>query len=145
MSDLYDADILLWSERQGSLLRRRAAGELVNDAEMDWPHIAEEIESVGSSQLASVRSLLTRALAHMLKCEAWPASQEVAHWRVEAIRFRQEALDVYSSSMRQRLDLERIYGRAVRQLPDMIDGQSPLPISATCPMTLDELLGVDEP
>ena len=29
MADLYDNDILLWSERQGEQLRRRAAGELV--------------------------------------------------------------------------------------------------------------------
>ncbi len=43
MSDLYDADIVTWSERQADLLRRRAAGELVNDAEMDWSNIAEEI------------------------------------------------------------------------------------------------------
>ncbi len=28
----YDTDILLWSERQGELLRRRAAGELVRAA-----------------------------------------------------------------------------------------------------------------
>ena len=42
-------DILLWSERQAELLRRRAAGELVNDAELDWPNIAEEIEDVGRS------------------------------------------------------------------------------------------------
>lgn len=145
MSDLYDSDILNWSERQGALLRRRAAGELVNDAEMDWPNIAEEIESVGSSQLASVRSLLTRALAHMLKCEAWPASREVAHWRAEAVRFRQEALDVYSPSMRQRLDLERIHARAVRQLPDTIDGQPPASIPPTCPMRLEELLADDTP
>ena len=55
-SDLYDDDILLWSERQGELLRRRAAGELVNDAELDWPNIAEEIESVGSEQLHAVGS-----------------------------------------------------------------------------------------
>lgn len=27
----YDTDVLLWSERQGELLRRRAAGELVSD------------------------------------------------------------------------------------------------------------------
>ena len=27
MSDLYDEDILLWSERQSTLLRRIAAGE----------------------------------------------------------------------------------------------------------------------
>jgi len=50
MNDLYDEDIVLWSERQGELLRRRAAGELVNEAELDWPNIAEEIESVGNEQ-----------------------------------------------------------------------------------------------
>ena len=31
MSDLYDNDILLWSEREAALLRRLAAGERVND------------------------------------------------------------------------------------------------------------------
>jgi len=46
MSD-YETDILLWSERQGELLRHRAAGELVNNGELDWPNIAEEVESVG--------------------------------------------------------------------------------------------------
>jgi hypothetical protein len=30
-SDLYGEDILLWSERQGDLLRRLAAGESVSD------------------------------------------------------------------------------------------------------------------
>jgi len=34
--------------------------------------IAEEIESVGREQLHSVQSLLMRALAHMLKVQAWP-------------------------------------------------------------------------
>src|SRR5690348_4666817 len=42
MSD-YDTDILTWSERQAALLRRRAAGELINDADLDWLNIAEEI------------------------------------------------------------------------------------------------------
>ncbi len=54
----YDTDILLWSERQSELLRRRATGELVNDADLDWPNIAEEIESVGREQLHAVESLL---------------------------------------------------------------------------------------
>jgi hypothetical protein len=48
MSDLYHTDILEWSERQGALLRRIAAGERVNDTDLDWPNIAEEIESVGN-------------------------------------------------------------------------------------------------
>lgn len=50
ISGLYEDDILLWSERQSELLRRRAAGELVNDAEIDWPNVAEEIKDVGRSQ-----------------------------------------------------------------------------------------------
>ena len=74
MSDLYDDDILLWSERQAKLLRRRAAGELVNDAELDWPNIAEEIEDVGRSRVPAVASHLILALLHDLKAEAWPRS-----------------------------------------------------------------------
>jgi Domain of unknown function DUF29 len=82
MSD-YETDILLWSERQAELLRRRAAGELVNEAALDWPNIAEEIESVGNEQLHAVTSLLVQALTHMLKAEAWPLSHEVPHWQAE--------------------------------------------------------------
>ena len=40
-SDLYDDDILWWSEQQAELLRRVAAGERVND------QLVEEIESGG--------------------------------------------------------------------------------------------------
>src|ERR1700688_1472736 len=53
----YDTDVVAWSERQAELLRRRAAGELVNDAELDWLNIAEEIDSVGSEQRHAVQSL----------------------------------------------------------------------------------------
>ena len=52
--DLYETDILLWSERQAELLRRHAAGERINDAAIDWPNIAEEIEDVGRSERNSV-------------------------------------------------------------------------------------------
>lgn len=76
MSD-YDTDILTWSERQAALLRRRAAGELINEADLDWSNIAEEIEDVGSNRLHAVESLLVQALRHMLKAEAWPLSRDV--------------------------------------------------------------------
>ena len=84
MSDLDEDDILLWSERQAELLRRRAAGELVNDAEIDWSNVAEEIEDVGKSEIRSVRSHILMALLHDLKAEAWPRSRDVPHWRAEA-------------------------------------------------------------
>jgi hypothetical protein len=143
MSDLYDTDILEWSEHQAALLRRRAAGELINEAELDWPNIAEEIESVGRSELSAVKSLLRQALLHVLKAEAWPLSREVPHWRSESIRFRQDAADAYAPSMRQKIDVADLYAKALRVLPETIDGQPPLPVPDVCPVTLDDLLSDD--
>ena len=138
----YDNDILLWSERQGALLRRIGAGEQMND-QVDWENVAEEIESVGREQLHAVESLLGQALRHMLKAEAWPLHRDAPSWRADAIDFRGQAADRFVPSMRQRIDLARIYARALRSLPEAVDGQPPLPLPATCPVTLDELLSDD--
>ena len=140
MSELYESDILLWSERQADLLRRVAAGARANDPGPDWPNIIEEIESVGNEQLHAVESFLTQALTHMLKAQALPYSREVPHWEAEARGFRGDAADRFTPSMRQRIQLDRIYRRALRRLPDTIDGQAPLPVPPVCPLTLDELL-----
>lgn len=142
MSDLYDEDIVLWSERQADLLRQHAASVRANDA-IDWPNIIEEIESVGNEQRFKVGSLLRQALLHMLKADAWPLSGEVPHWQAEARVFRSEAADRFAPSMRQRINLARIYRQALRGLPDSIDGQAPLPVPELCPVTLDELLSDD--
>lgn len=142
MSDLYEEDVVLWSERQSELLRRVAAGEPVNEAP-DWPNIIEEIESVGSEQRHAVESLLLRALIHMLKAEAWPLARDVPHWQAEARVFRSQARRRFVPSMRQRVDLAGIYNDALRGLPDTIDGTPPLPVPETCPATLEELLAED--
>ena len=142
-SDLYDTDILLWSERQADLLRRHAAGERVNDASIDWPNIVEEIEDVGRSELHSVELLLVQALRHMLKAEAWPLHRDAENWRADAIDFRQQAQRRFAESMRQKIDMERLHRHARRALPEKMDGLPPLPIQAEMP-TLDELLAEPE-
>ena len=139
MSD-YDQDILLWSEHQANLLRRRAAGELINDAELDWPNIAEEIEDVGGNRLHAVESLLIQALRHMLKAEAWPQSRDAPGWRADAIDFRQQARRRFVPSMRRKIDVGELWRDAVRAIPETIDGEPPLPVPEVCPVTLDELL-----
>ncbi|MBV8613273.1 MAG: DUF29 domain-containing protein [Acetobacteraceae bacterium] len=143
MSDLYETDILAWSEDQAARLRRLAASDRLNDASPDWPNIIEEIESVGREQLHAIESLLVQALAHMLKAQAWPRSLAAPGWRAEAIRFRGDAADRFAPSMRQRINLERLYRRALRAMPETIDGQPPLPVPAECPVTLDALLSED--
>ena len=78
MTDLYDTDVLLWSEQQAELLRRRAANQL------DWENLADEIDTVGRNELHAVISHLRLALLHDLKAEAWPLARDVEHWRAEA-------------------------------------------------------------
>jgi predicted lipoprotein len=141
MSELYDTDILLWSEQQADLLRRHAVG--ANDLALDWQNIIEEVADVGRNSLRACRSQLLQSLLHDLKAEAWPLSREVPHWRSEARVARINAADAYAPSMRQRIDIAGLYAKALRALPDTIDGQPPLPVPGVCSVTLDELLSDD--
>lgn len=101
MSD-YDLDIYAWSRRQGALLRRLAAGERVNDADLDWPNIAEEIETVGRSERAAVRSHVLNVLEHLIKLQASPVTEPRAGWQatVERARIEIEQLLADSPSLR---------------------------------------------
>ena len=109
--DLYDTDILLWSEQQAALLRRRAANAL------DWDNLVEEVEAVGRSELHAVESHLILALLHDLKAEAWPLSRDVEHWRAEARGHRDDARRHYTPSMAQRIDMGKLYHQARRRMP----------------------------
>jgi len=134
MGDVYDEDILLWSEQQAELLRRRAANSL------DWDNLAEQIEDLGRSQLRAVELHLVQALLHDLKVQAWPDCPEVPHWRAEARGQRDDARAAFSPGMAQRLDVASLYRRALRRMPEMIDGQPPLPVPDACPVTLTQLV-----
>src|SRR6202042_3663225 len=116
MSDLYDEDILLWSERQSTLLRCIAAGEPVNERP-DWANIIEEVESVGREQLHAVESLLLQALLHMLKAEGWPNARDVENWLADARGFRVQARRRFVPSMRQNMDVAGLYPGPVEGRP----------------------------
>jgi len=58
-------------------------------------------------------------------------------------RFRDDAAEAFTPSMRQRINLARLYTQALRATPETIDGQPPLPMPEVCPVTLDELLSDD--
>ena len=134
MNDLYDEDILTWSEQQAALLRRRASNSL------DWENLAEEIEDVGRSQLRAVEAHLVQALLHDLKARSWPLSREVPHWQAEARGQRDDARAAFTPSMAQRIDVAALYRRALRRMPEVIDGEAPLAVPEACTMTLEELL-----
>jgi hypothetical protein len=137
--DLYDSDVLAWSRHQADLLRRVARGERVN--EVDWEHVVEEIEDVGLSQLNAVRSYLRLMLVHLLKVHGWPESPSVGHWRGEIVSFQADAAQRFAPSMRQKIDVDRLYRVAREQVfAAAYDGREPLPWPDICPFTLDQLL-----
>lgn len=136
--DLYDRDALIWSEQQAALLRRLAHGERVNAA-IDWPNVIEEIEDVGRAQLSGVESLLRQALVHLLKLRLGE-DQPAAHWRGEVAGFLADAQNRFSPSIRQRIDLGGLYGKALRQVRPICSDAVFAGLPRTCPVTLDELL-----
>ena len=138
VDDLYDTDILAWSGQQAALLRRVACGELVNG--VDWENVIQEIDDVGGAILNAVQSYLRQAMVHLLKVWISPEDRARAHWLSEIDAFLADAEQRFSPSMRQRIDLSKIYAKVrtltIRRYP----GQS---VPPTCPWTLDELLAGD--
>jgi hypothetical protein len=77
----YATDVLTWSVEQADLLRRRAAGELVNDSALDWPNIAEEIESVGNAERYRIQSHIGTVIEHLVKLQASPTIDPRNGWK----------------------------------------------------------------
>jgi hypothetical protein len=140
--DLYERDVLAWSERQADLLRRLGRGERVND--IDWDHVAEEIEDVGLSELNAVQSNLEQILVHLLKLRGRPDLGSERGWRAEIVAFQSNAERRFAPSMRQRIALDKIYKRAVRQIELTSCGVEPERAPPTaCPVALEQLLNAD--
>jgi hypothetical protein len=57
---LYDQDFYAWTQEQAALLRAGALHDL------DVPHLAEEVESVGKSQQQALESAVEAVLTHLL-------------------------------------------------------------------------------
>lgn len=75
MSDLYDSDLVLWSERQAEALRRRAQNEI------DWDNVAEEIESLGRNDRRDLESRIQTVLDHLIRLQASPATEPRRGWQ----------------------------------------------------------------
>lgn len=83
---LYDTDFHTWTTRQAAALREAASRG--SNLPIDWEHLAEEIEDVGSEILNKVESLTEQIQMHLLKIACSAFDQPVAHWIGEVDEFR---------------------------------------------------------
>jgi hypothetical protein len=141
-SALYDEDFYLWSLHQAQVLRRLAASGLPLPNDLDLEHVAEEIEDLGNEQRFVVESNLIQAMIHLIKIVALPANEAGQHWAKEANAFLANASDRYRPSMRQAIDLGKLWSKAGRRAAKdlQIDGHPVPPLPETAPFNLHALV-----
>ena len=84
--------------------------------EIDWDNVAEEIEGVGRSEFAAVRSFIRLILVHVIKAVSLPAeSSSILHWQREVVSVHRELLDHATPSMLVRLDIDALWQQARKQ------------------------------
>jgi hypothetical protein len=133
---LYDTDFYAWTQDQARKLRE------VRDNRLDAEHLAEEVADLGKSELRAVTSHLESLLVHLLKAAYSPANQPRSGWLNEADAHQDLARQAFWPSMRDKIDLNRLWRRALRQTNrELADyGEAEVPENPLCPFTLDDLL-----
>jgi hypothetical protein len=134
---LYDEDILLWSEQQAAAVRKLGLTRALPN-ELDIENVAEEIESVGRSELAAVKRHIRLVFLHLMKLAVEADSQADRHWRGEIVAFHAELVDRYTPSMPQRIEPDGLWRSAREQT--VLSYERAAGLSERCPFTLDELL-----
>jgi hypothetical protein len=102
-------------------------------------------EALGKSELRAVTSHLESLLVHLLKAAFSAANQPRAGWLNEADSHQDLARQAFWPSMRHKIDLSRLWDRAIRQTNRQLaeHGEAELPRETPCPFTQDELLAED--
>jgi uncharacterized protein DUF29 len=84
----YETDVVAWSREQAEALRAEASRSSNN--RLDWANLAEEIESVGTSQRHELKSQIRRIIEHLLKLQHSPAINPRRGWIETIIDARAE-------------------------------------------------------
>ena len=144
LDDLYRSDYYAWSRRQAAELRRLK--EERADTRLDLENLADEVESLGRSDLRRVKSQLRRVMEHLLNLHYSPAIEPRDGWLESVLEARQDIDDYLTPAMRPEIegDLERDYAKAraktVLALLLHDEGEAAEALPLALPYTLEQLL-----
>ncbi|MGH7097543.1 MAG: DUF29 domain-containing protein [Stellaceae bacterium] len=117
---LYDEDFVLWAEEQAAALRAAARG--ASNLELDWENLAEEIDSLGTSQRSALRSQIRRIIRHLIKLEYSLAQDPRRGWRESVNDAREEIRDLLEDSQSLRTTIsELLPGQLARGIEQAIN------------------------
>jgi len=133
---LYDQDLYAWAMQTARMVREKRFDEL------DLEHLAEELESMGKSELRALESRLTVLLAHLLKWQYQPQHRSKS-WQRTLIeqRKRIHRLIVDSPSLTPKLPavLPDVYESALRLAAEET-GMDESDFPQVCPYSVEDLL-----
>ncbi|HVV94376.1 MAG TPA: DUF29 domain-containing protein, partial [Hyphomicrobiales bacterium] len=137
----YDEDIVLWAERQAEVLRSLSGRPGVPD-ELDIENVAGKIETVGRTEIRAAESPVRLIFVHLLKATSVPYAPARTHWKAEVANWHYDLLGALTPSMRQRIDIDRVWRRAQREAALSLEAEGTaladdLPQGA--PVSLEEL------
>jgi hypothetical protein len=144
---LYETDYYAWTRQQAAALRAMAARQV--DSTLDLANLAEEVESLGRSDLNTVRSQVRRVIEHLLKLEYSPASEPRIDWLESVDQARNEIEDHITASMAPDVtaDLDRLFGRARRSAASALvkhgEREAAMALPQACPYRLEQIVGQD--
>jgi Domain of unknown function DUF29 len=119
------------------------------DSKLDLENLAEEVESLGRSDLNTVRSQVRRIIEHLLKLEYSPASEPRIDWRDSVAQARDEIEDHITASMFPDVaaDLDKLFGRARRNVASGLvrhgEREVAKVLPADCPYSFEQILDQD--
>jgi hypothetical protein len=94
--------LLRLDQDQAAKLRAMAAARV--NSKLDLENLAEEVESLGRSDLNAVRSQVRRIVEHLLKLEFSPSIPPRDDWRHSVAQARDELADLLTPALRREVE-----------------------------------------
>src|SRR5688500_3926208 len=142
----YDEDFFAWTRHQAKLLRGLGKQSSAVPQDSELAHVAEEIEDLGRAELRAATSLIRNIMIHLIKAASEPSSEATGHWRSEATKFHDDLPGYYAPSMRQRINVQKLWARArkIAEVELQEHGATMKPaIPTDCPFSLSEIVAED--
>lgn len=146
-ADLYREDFYAWTRDQAAALRRLAAAR--PNAEVDWDHLIEEVEDLGSERRDAVKSQIRRVMEHCLKLQHSRATNPHRGWLNSIDDARAKIADKLTASMRREIEpeLDRLYRQVLRRVRRDLEAYGEAEAAAalpeSCPFGFDQLVDPD--
>ena len=144
---LYEADYYAWTKDQAAALRELAKARA--DLPLDLENLAEEVESLGRSDLRTVRSQIRRIIEHLLKLEHSPAQEPRYGWEETVIEARNQIDDVLTPTLRRDAEagIAKLYAQgrraAARALTHHGEHEAAAALPERCPYSFEQIIGDD--